>query len=75
MGQQEVYDCLKKKKGWMTSTEIAEAIGINRGSVTTSLAKLRWSKHIKSKIKDKSKREYVHRILKEGEDPTSDIYR
>jgi len=42
MGQQEVYDFLKKNKGkWFTSKEITESVKISLGSVTTSLKKLR----------------------------------
>lgn len=42
MGQQEVYDFLKKNKGkWWTSKEIANKINASVGSVTTTLTKLR----------------------------------
>jgi predicted transcriptional regulator len=42
MGQQEVYDFLKKNKGkWWTSKEIANKIDASVGSVTTTLTKLR----------------------------------
>jgi len=44
MGQQEVYDFLKKnKKGWFTSKEITKKLKISLGSVTASLKKLRQS--------------------------------
>lgn len=42
MGQQEVYDFLKKNKGkWWTSKETAEQLDASIGSVTTTLTKLR----------------------------------
>jgi len=44
MGQQEVYDFLKKNKNaWFTSKEITKKLSISLGSVTTSLKKLRQS--------------------------------
>ena len=42
MGQQEVYDFLKKHRGkWYTSKEIADGLKASVGSVTTCLQKLR----------------------------------
>ena len=42
MGQQEVYDFLRKSKGrWFTSKEIATGLRASVGSVTTCLKKLR----------------------------------
>ncbi|MBI2647447.1 hypothetical protein HYW99_03135 [Candidatus Woesearchaeota archaeon] len=47
MGQQEVYDFLKKHKGkWYTSKEIADGLIASVGSVTTCLKKLRDSSAI-----------------------------
>ncbi|MBS3097472.1 HTH domain-containing protein [Candidatus Woesearchaeota archaeon] len=44
MGQQEVYDFLKKERNtWFTSKEIAKNLKISLGSVTMSLKKLRQS--------------------------------
>lgn len=55
MGQQEVYDYLKKHRGrWFTSKEIAAGLNASVGSVTTSLKKLRDSSAVDS--------EYRHRI-------------
>jgi len=49
MGQQEVYDFLKKHKGgWHTSKEIANGLKASVGSVTTCLQKLRDSSAIDS---------------------------
>lgn len=48
MGQQEVYDFLKKNKSkWFTSKDISEALGVSIGSVTMSLKKLRKTNIIK----------------------------
>lgn len=50
MGQQEVYDFLKKNKGsWFTSRQISEKLGVSIGSVTMSLKKLRKTNLIKYK--------------------------
>ena len=47
MGQQEVYDFLKKYKSrWHTSKEIANGLKASVGSVTTCLQKLRDSSAI-----------------------------
>lgn len=67
MGQQEVYDLLKKHKGrWFTSKEIAKLLMASLGSITTSLKKLRDSSAIdfeyRSKIGTTSKNAYVYRF-------------
>jgi len=47
MGQQEVYDFLKKHRNkWYTSKEIADGLKASVGSVTTCLQKLRNSSAI-----------------------------
>lgn len=47
MGQQEVFDFMKKNNGkWFTSREIAEKLKIGIGSVQNSLRKLRRDKSI-----------------------------
>ena len=52
MGQQEVYDFLKKHRGkWYTSKEIADGLRASVGSVTTCLKKLRDSSAINSDFK------------------------
>jgi len=67
MGQQEVYDYLKKHKGkWFTSKEIAEGLKASVGSVTTSLKKLRDSSAVdseyKRRIAPRSKNAYFYRF-------------
>jgi len=67
MGQQEVYDFLKKHKGkWYTSKEIANGLKASVGSVTTCLQKLRDSSAIDYKYPDKTntsrKNAYVYRV-------------
>ena len=56
MGQQEVYDFLKKNsKKWWTSQEVASEIEASVGSVTTTLTKLRKRNDVKFKMsKEKS---------------------
>ena len=47
MGQQEVYDYLKKnERGWFTSKDIAKGKDVSLGSVTNCLKKLRKSSSI-----------------------------
>jgi DNA-binding MarR family transcriptional regulator len=47
MGQQEVFDFLKKNpKKWFTSKEISKRLKTSIGSVTNNLAKLRKRKEI-----------------------------
>ncbi len=54
MGQQEVYDFLKKNKGkWFNAREIAEKLRISLNSARTSLARLKKSKFIGCKQKVK----------------------
>lgn len=67
MGQQEVYDFLKKHKGkWFTSKEIANNLEASQGSVTTCLQKLRESSAIDYKYPNKTstsrKNAYVYRV-------------
>lgn len=67
MGQQEVYDFLKKHKGkWHTSKEIANKLRASQGSVTTCLKKLRDSSAIdfeyKKSIGPTSKNAYVYKF-------------
>ena len=69
MGQQEVYDFLKKHKGkWYTSREIADNLEASHGSVTTCLKKLRDSSAINSEygkgIGHARKNAYVYRFKK-----------
>jgi len=48
MGQQDIYDFLKKHPArWYTSKELSEKLEISIGSVTMSLKKLRESKSVK----------------------------
>lgn len=47
MGQQEVYDYLKKNKSkWLTSKHISAGLGVSIGSVTNCIKKLRVSNAI-----------------------------
>ena len=67
MGQQEVYDFLKKHRSkWHTSKEIAKGLKSSVGSVTTCLKKLRDSSAIdfnfKKGIGTTKKNAYLYRI-------------
>ena len=69
MGQQEVYDTLKKNKGkWLSSKEIAKSLKSSSGSVITSLHKLRKSKTVSFKMaklgKISNREVYVYRFKK-----------
>lgn len=64
MGQQEVYDFLKKHPTkWFTSRQISDKIAISLGSVTMSLKKLRKSKLIKFKMPGK-RNQYLYAYKK-----------
>ncbi len=67
MGQQEVYDFLKRHRSkWHTSKEIANGLKASVGSVTTCLQKLRDSSAIDYKYPNKTstsrKNAYVYRF-------------
>lgn len=63
MGQQDVYDFLKKHpKKWYTSREIAGKMKASYGSITNNLAKLRYSKHILHKISKKRANMYLYKF-------------
>lgn len=62
MGQQEVFDFLKKNTGeWYTSRQISEALGVSIGSVTMSLKKLRKTNMIEYKNKGK-RNTYLYQV-------------
>ena len=62
MGQQDIYNVLKKnKKQWLDAREIANKLGISFGSVIANLSKLRKAgivlfKHIYKTVKPCGKR-------------------
>ena len=69
MGQQEVYDFLKRHRSkWYTSKEIADKLEASHGSVTTCLKKLRDSSAIDSNFKKgigpTKKNAYLYRFKK-----------
>ena len=50
MGQQEIYDFLKKNKiKWFTSRDISAGLDVSIGSVTNCLRKLRESRSVQFK--------------------------
>ena len=68
MGQQEVYDFLKKHRNeWFTSKEIASLLKASLGSVTSCLKKLRESYAITFKYGNMSgsgKNAYIYKFRK-----------
>ena len=65
MGQQEVYNLLKKyRKKWFSTKEIVDKLKISSGSVTSSLKKLRESNSINFKLEKKiaNRKVYVYRF-------------
>ncbi len=68
MGQQEVYDFLKKNKtSWFSSKEIAKKLKVSIGSVTNSLKRLRESKQVLFRVKKKdpmSRKIYEYKFKK-----------
>lgn len=64
MGQQEVYDFLKKNKSrWFTSKEIKQKLNVSLGSVTNNLAKLRRRKEVFAKPSG-NRNEYKYKFKK-----------
>lgn len=60
MGQQDIYDFLKKNQTkWFTSKELSERLKISIGSVTMSLKKLRESKSVKFKQSKRNTFQYM----------------
>ncbi len=63
MGQQEVYNFLKKhREKWYTSKQIAKGLGVSLGSVTNNLKKLRQSKEILYKESPVRKNMYLYKF-------------
>jgi len=68
MGQQEVYDLLKRhRKKWLSTREVADKLKISSGSVTMSLKKLRKTKLVDYKLartltNRPDRRGYVYRV-------------
>ncbi|MFH2021165.1 MAG: hypothetical protein ABIJ34_07130 [archaeon] len=63
MGQQEVYDFLKKHKDtWWSSKEIAGKMVASLGSVTTTLNKLRKRHDIKYKMSKEKTNMYLYKF-------------
>jgi Mn-dependent DtxR family transcriptional regulator len=62
MGQQEVYNYLKRnKKRWFLSKDISKGLDVSIGSVTSCLKKLRVSKSINFK-ETKRKNQFMYRF-------------
>ena len=60
MGQQDIYDHLKKNSlRWYTSKELSQALGISIGSVTMSLKKLRESRSLKFQVTRRNMYKYM----------------
>ena len=61
MGQQEVFDFLKKNQDkWWTSKQIALGLKASIGSVTTTLTKLRKRKDVKYKMSKEKTNMYLY---------------
>lgn len=63
MGQQEVYNFLKKNKGkWWSSKDIAKSMDASLGSVTTTLTKLRKRDDVSFKMAKDKKNMYLYKF-------------
>jgi Mn-dependent DtxR family transcriptional regulator len=63
MGQQEIYDFLKKcRSRWYTSKEISNKLNVSVGSVTNALKKLRYSNLLHFKKDDYSKNTFLYKF-------------
>lgn len=62
MGQQEIYDYLKKnKRKWYTSKEISKGLKVSIGSVTSCLKKLRQSRTVQFRT-SKNRNQYEYKF-------------
>lgn len=62
MGQQEIYDYLKKHKArWFTSKEISKGLNVSIGSVTSCLKKLRQSRTVQFRT-SKNRNQYEYKF-------------
>ena len=62
MGQQEVFDFLMKNPGkYWTSKQIAEKLNASKGSVTTTLAKLRKRNDVKFKMSQEKRNMFMYK--------------
>jgi Mn-dependent DtxR family transcriptional regulator len=62
MGQQEIYDYLKKNKArWFTSKDISKGLKVSIGSVTSCLKKLRHSRTIHFRT-SKNRNQYEYKF-------------
>ena len=65
MGQQEIYDFLKKnKRKWYTSREISDKLKVSIGSVTNALKKLRYSGLLHFKRDDLKRNAFLYKFKK-----------
>lgn len=64
MSQESVYNFLKKKRRWLTSSEIAKAIHVNQSNVLNSLnCLLKYNEVKKKQIKTKSNNKYLWKAI------------
>ncbi|MBW2966223.1 HTH domain-containing protein [Candidatus Woesearchaeota archaeon] len=63
MGQQEIYDFLKKSKSnWYNSKEISNKLDVSIGSVTNSLKKLRLSEAVHFKSDEQRRNAFLYKF-------------
>ncbi|MBN2368464.1 hypothetical protein JXC34_05590 [Candidatus Woesearchaeota archaeon] len=63
MGQQEVYDFLKRHKGrWWSSKDIAARLKASLGSVTNNLTKLRKRNEISFRMSEEKSSMFLYRM-------------
>lgn len=63
MGQQEIYDILLKKGGYMSGAEICKKVEGSTGSVYSALKKLRKAQYIEiMKVRKNGVQKWLYRI-------------
>lgn len=65
MGQQEIYDFLKKNRArWYNTKEISNKLDVSIGSVTNALKKLRYSGLLYFKRDDSIRNAFLYKFKK-----------
>jgi len=62
MSQQDIYEFLAKKRKWVTTSELREAMQISRGNISGACVKLQRQGQIDVKVAPGWHREYCYRI-------------
>ena len=63
MGQQEVYNFLKKHKGFFTSRQISKVVGVSSGNVNSALSRMFKANEILKRSRKRTNKSGTHWIF------------